>query len=214
MTDAPLPHPSPTDAQTVFSPPEIVVQAHGEPIPPSRVQKSIFLGWRTLRNATPRNSQLPPQSAGGEFTHLRSVEGNEKSFAMKKSTRKGLATINKLLTSMVSGAPRSGLAVKTTPLTDDYSISNNVLGLGINGKVVECTDKRTRTKYALKVLKDNAKARWVANITFACVLFFLLDFPPTPPELIYVNTLRDISRSSRLLEAQGKITSCTLFQSL
>ncbi len=77
---------------------------------------------------------------------------------MKKSTKKGLATINKLLLSVVGG-PRSGLAIKSSPLVDDYVISTNVLGLGINGKVVECTEKATGRKFALKVLKDNAKAR-------------------------------------------------------
>lgn len=48
---------------------------------------------------------------------------------------------------------------KTTPITDDYEISNTVLGLGINGKVVQCTNRKTGAKYALKVLHDNAKAR-------------------------------------------------------
>lgn len=42
-------------------------------------------------------------------------------------------------------------APKTTPLVDDYEISNTVLGLGINGKVVECTNRKTNQKYALKV---------------------------------------------------------------
>ncbi|KAI8121607.1 MAP kinase-activated protein kinase 2 [Lucilia cuprina] len=41
---------------------------------------------------------------------------------------------------------------KTTPLVDDYEISNTVLGLGINGKVVECTNRKTNQKYALKIL--------------------------------------------------------------
>eukprot|EP00094_Tigriopus_californicus_P002469 TCALIF_02386-PA protein Name:"Similar to MAPk-Ak2 MAP kinase-activated protein kinase 2 (Drosophila melanogaster)" AED:0.02 eAED:0.02 QI:25/1/1/1/0.83/0.71/7/370/350 len=49
--------------------------------------------------------------------------------------------------------------MKSSPLTEDYSISTNVLGLGINGKVVECTEKKSGNKYALKVLKDNSKAR-------------------------------------------------------
>lgn len=40
---------------------------------------------------------------------------------------------------------------KKTPITDDYEISNNVLGLGINGKVVECIRKSNGIKYALKV---------------------------------------------------------------
>lgn len=48
---------------------------------------------------------------------------------------------------------------RTHPITDDYEISNTVLGLGINGKVVQCYEKRTRKLYALKVLHDNAKAR-------------------------------------------------------
>lgn len=40
---------------------------------------------------------------------------------------------------------------KKHSITDDYEISNNVLGLGINGKVVECIKKSTGVKYALKV---------------------------------------------------------------
>lgn len=58
---------------------------------------------------------------------------------------------------------------KTTPITDDYEISNTVLGLGINGKVVECISRFDQTKYALKVLHDNQKSRrevdlhWLAS---------------------------------------------------
>ncbi|XP_028157762.1 MAP kinase-activated protein kinase 2-like [Ostrinia furnacalis] len=48
---------------------------------------------------------------------------------------------------------------KTTPITEDYHISNTVLGLGINGKVVECKSKSTGARRALKVLHDSAKAR-------------------------------------------------------
>lgn len=48
---------------------------------------------------------------------------------------------------------------KTTPITEHYEISNTVLGLGINGKVVQCTNRITGRKYALKVLHDNPKAR-------------------------------------------------------
>ena len=42
---------------------------------------------------------------------------------------------------------------KKNPITDDYRLSNNVLGLGINGKVVECYSKADGRKYALKVLQ-------------------------------------------------------------
>lgn len=48
---------------------------------------------------------------------------------------------------------------KTHSITNDYEISNTVLGLGINGKVVECTNKRNQQKFALKVLHDNPKSR-------------------------------------------------------
>jgi len=41
---------------------------------------------------------------------------------------------------------------KTTPVEKDYRISNNVLGLGINGKVVQCFSIKTGEKFALKVI--------------------------------------------------------------
>lgn len=62
----------------------------------------------------------------------------------------------------------SGFKPLTCPITDDYKISKNVLGVGINGKVVECTKRKTGEKFALKVLRDVPKARreielhWIA----------------------------------------------------
>lgn len=41
--------------------------------------------------------------------------------------------------------------IKRNAVTDDYKISNQVLGLGINGKVLECFNKKTGQKCALKV---------------------------------------------------------------
>jgi len=69
----------------------------------------------------------------------------------------GLKSVNNLLMSLL-GTPRGSLVVKSKPITEDYKISTNVLGLGINGKVVECFDQ-TSQKCALKVLKDNVKSR-------------------------------------------------------
>ncbi|PFX33381.1 MAP kinase-activated protein kinase 2 [Stylophora pistillata] len=51
------------------------------------------------------------------------------------------------------------LKAKTTLVTNDYDLSQRVLGVGINGKVVECFEKKSGKQYALKVLQDNAKAR-------------------------------------------------------
>lgn len=43
------------------------------------------------------------------------------------------------------------LQPKKNPISDDYRITGSVLGLGINGKVVECFQKTTNQKCALKV---------------------------------------------------------------
>ncbi|XP_038871721.1 MAP kinase-activated protein kinase 2-like [Salvelinus namaycush] len=51
------------------------------------------------------------------------------------------------------------LEIKRNAVTDDYKISSQVLGFGINGKVLECTNKKTGEKCALKVLYDSPKAR-------------------------------------------------------
>ncbi|XP_060714387.1 MAP kinase-activated protein kinase 3 [Tachysurus vachellii] len=56
-----------------------------------------------------------------------------------------------------AGYPK--LEIKRNAVTDDYKISTHVLGLGINGKVLECFNKITREKCALKILYDSPKAR-------------------------------------------------------
>jgi len=82
--------------------------------------------------------------------------GHASSLAMKNAAE-GLKNINHMLMSLV-GTPRGSMNVNPNPITDVYKISSNVLGLGINGKVVECFDSAGE-KYALKVLKDNVKSR-------------------------------------------------------
>merc|ERR1711874_801207 len=82
---------------------------------------------------------------------------------MNKSKNKGpsggLKGVTHLLMSLV-GAPRQPAPYKTNKIQQDYKISaNNVLGLGISGKVVRCEHLKTGAKCALKVLKDSTKAR-------------------------------------------------------
>jgi len=74
-----------------------------------------------------------------------------------KNTTEGLKNISNLMMSFV-GTPRTTVTMKTNPIQEEYKISSNVLGLGINGKVVECFDKNGE-KCALKALKDNEKSR-------------------------------------------------------
>lgn len=53
---------------------------------------------------------------------------------------------------------------KRIPITDEYEITKQVLGLGINGKVVECFNRTSREKFALKILIDSVKARREVNL--------------------------------------------------
>ncbi|KAM4612976.1 MAP kinase-activated protein kinase 2 [Polymixia lowei] len=54
---------------------------------------------------------------------------------------------------------KPGLQIKKNAITDDYRVTSQVLGLGINGKVLEIFQKKSGDKYALKMLQDCAKAR-------------------------------------------------------
>lgn len=80
---------------------------------------------------------------------------------IQKASRKimGDSGSRRIMTTDFSGNRTAALMPKTSPISNDYDISNTVLGLGINGKVVECFNKTTKEKYALKVLRDNLKAR-------------------------------------------------------
>lgn len=46
---------------------------------------------------------------------------------------------------------RPNLQIKKNAITDVYKVTSQVLGLGINGKVLEIFQKKTGDKYALKV---------------------------------------------------------------
>ena len=55
--------------------------------------------------------------------------------------------------SLPGGAAHVKLEIKKHAVTDDYKLSKRVLGLGINGKVLECFNKETGQKCALKVCR-------------------------------------------------------------
>lgn len=46
---------------------------------------------------------------------------------------------------------KGSLQIKKNAITDDYKVTSQVLGLGINGRVLEIFHKRSEEKYALKV---------------------------------------------------------------
>ncbi|XP_054640219.1 MAP kinase-activated protein kinase 2-like [Dunckerocampus dactyliophorus] len=51
------------------------------------------------------------------------------------------------------------VTLRKNAVTDDYDVTSEVLGLGTNGKVLECFCKATGEKCALKILNDTPKAR-------------------------------------------------------
>ncbi|XP_077458504.1 MAP kinase-activated protein kinase 3 [Stigmatopora argus] len=59
------------------------------------------------------------------------------------------------------------LDIKRHAVTEDYKISSQVLGLGINGKVLQCFNKKTGQRCALKILYDSPKARREVELHWA-----------------------------------------------
>ncbi|XP_056240568.1 MAP kinase-activated protein kinase 2-like isoform X2 [Seriola aureovittata] len=53
----------------------------------------------------------------------------------------------------------SALQMRRNVITDDYRVSSQVLGMGINGRVLEIFHKENGEKYALKMLQDCPEAR-------------------------------------------------------
>ena len=54
---------------------------------------------------------------------------------------------------MTSDNYSRNLQPKKNPISQDFRVTGSVLGLGINGKVVECFSHKTGEKFALKVIE-------------------------------------------------------------
>jgi len=72
-------------------------------------------------------------------------------------TQEGLKEVASLLSSVVHFNWKP-LKFNTAPIGDFYRVKSKVLGHGVNGKVKQCVNKAGQ-KFALKVLKDDAKSR-------------------------------------------------------
>lgn len=60
---------------------------------------------------------------------------------------------------MARVASQKALVPRKEAITERYTVKHKVLGLGVNGKVLECIFNQTGEKRALKILKDCVKAR-------------------------------------------------------
>jgi len=72
-------------------------------------------------------------------------------------TQEGLKEVASLLSSVVHFNWKP-LKFNTAPIGDFYRVKSKVLGHGVNGKVKQCVNKAGQ-KFALKVLRDDAKSR-------------------------------------------------------
>lgn len=59
---------------------------------------------------------------------------------------------------------RLSFSPKKTKITNDYQITNAVLGAGVSGKVVKCISVHSGCTYALKILEDTPAARREAEL--------------------------------------------------
>ena len=66
---------------------------------------------------------------------------------------------------MMGDSQSRQLQPKKNPITDEYKITNSVLGLGINGKVVECFSRATGDKFALKVGVETEPLQFVKTVS-------------------------------------------------
>ena len=92
-----------------------------------------------------RNNQKPVNS---QLEHLKRRESKSLSPALNK---KPLPPHTLPIPAHLINARRMVLKPKTNQIYDDYFISKEVLGLGISGKVLSCTCKKTQSRFALKV---------------------------------------------------------------
>lgn len=83
------------------------------------------------------------------------------------------------------------LKTKVSLITNDYDLSQKVLGVGINGKVLECFEKKTRHRFALKVSKATQLLTVARkNIgTVVCRFLMSLGSANSFPSLMVINHL-------------------------
>ena len=161
---------------TIYQFPEPNAQNKSSPIggilTSEQIKQFVYQSTETNCPPKPKTDPKPKELPTTKLLNAAEVSARPRSsllFTRRQKYKKmdrGLETINRLILSVV-GQTRGNCVIKSTPITDDYTIGSNVLGLGINGKVVECVRKvkpndnsaNHNKKCALKVLKDNAKSR-------------------------------------------------------
>lgn len=104
--------------------------------------------WLLKRRGSAENT---PQESVGYLCHPRLFPDMEQSEGEQESQAESHVESKSSVKSLPGGTAHVKLEIKKHAVTDDYKLSKRVLGLGINGKVLECFNKETGQKCALKV---------------------------------------------------------------
>lgn len=108
-------------------------------------------GFDRLRGGT--LLRIPHRESVGYLCHLRLFPDMEQSEGEQESQPESHVDSKSSVKSLPGGVAHVKLEIKKHAVTDDYKLSKRVLGLGINGKVLECFNKETGQKCALKVCR-------------------------------------------------------------
>ncbi|XP_028967250.1 MAP kinase-activated protein kinase 2 [Galendromus occidentalis] len=103
----------------------------------------------------------PPGGVGNGEATIKEKKGITRRILKLFKVNSHLSTISSIPSSSTMEPPVFAPTLNTDKrlFTDIYLVGDRTLGVGINGKVLECTHKVTKQVYALKVLKDSPKAR-------------------------------------------------------
>ncbi|KAH7701524.1 Protein MAK-1 a [Aphelenchoides avenae] len=124
-----------------------IYESDEDPITPTTMQKNLCL------NATSdMDVCLTPDGASGATPPC---EQQQKLCACATSN----PTVSQEAAQPQMKAEQPSFPCKTSPITDEYKITREILGIGESGKVMACFSKQDNTKYALKVLRDGPKSR-------------------------------------------------------
>lgn len=106
-------------------------------------------------NDQPKNpSQASSSTASSSGPKQQQQEQPQAHHPLKEPSVPSFRRNNNMMSQMGSGMNPKSLVLKTNPITEDYTVTDKSLGLGINGKVVECYSRTTGQKFALKVSNE------------------------------------------------------------
>ncbi|CAD6192075.1 unnamed protein product [Caenorhabditis auriculariae] len=122
---------------------------------PTAVQRSLCLNATSALNIEVDNSDDEDLSPGSQRILCLCASQNPKETQEQGQRTRSIMSVS--------------FPYHTHQITEDYTVSHEIIGIGESGKVMACYRKSTGEKFALKVLRDGPKARrevdlhWLTN---------------------------------------------------